>query len=58
MSRWTIIFPRSNGAPSLKVHEGYEWLFVLCGRMGLVLGDRDLVVHARAKTTGKKAHEE
>ena len=29
---------------SRKSHEGYEWLFVLSGRMRLVLGDHDLVL--------------
>jgi len=26
------------------VHDGYEWLYVLTGRMRLVLGDQDLVL--------------
>jgi mannose-6-phosphate isomerase-like protein (cupin superfamily) len=30
--------------PDLKVHEGYEWVYVLNGRLRLVLGDRDLVL--------------
>ena len=33
-------------APSPKVHEGYEWLYVISGRMRLVLGDHDLVLGA------------
>ncbi len=32
--------------PELKVHEGYEWLYVLSGRLRLVLGARDLVLTA------------
>jgi transcriptional regulator with XRE-family HTH domain len=39
---WKIIIPASNSVPQPKVHEGYEWLFVLSGRMRLVLGDHDL----------------
>jgi transcriptional regulator with XRE-family HTH domain len=31
-------------APTLKTHEGYEWLYVLSGRVRLVLGTRDLVL--------------
>jgi transcriptional regulator with XRE-family HTH domain len=31
-------------APELKTHEGYEWLYVLSGRLRLVLGERDLVL--------------
>jgi transcriptional regulator with XRE-family HTH domain len=30
--------------PELKVHEGYEWVYVLDGRLRLVLADRDLVL--------------
>ena len=30
----------------LKTHEGYEWLYVLSGRMRLIIGDRDWVVGA------------
>jgi transcriptional regulator with XRE-family HTH domain len=32
------------GRPEPKVHEGYEWLYVLNGRLRLVLGDHDLVL--------------
>jgi transcriptional regulator with XRE-family HTH domain len=34
------------GTPELRVHEGYEWLYVLDGRLRLLLGDRDLVLTA------------
>ncbi|NKQ26203.1 helix-turn-helix domain-containing protein [Streptomyces galbus] len=30
--------------PELVTHEGYEWLYVLAGRLRLVLGTRDLVL--------------
>ena len=30
--------------PELKVHEGYEWVYVLNGRLRLVLGSTDLVL--------------
>jgi len=43
---WKIIVPASNSTPKPKAHEGYEWLFVLSGRMRLVLGDHDLVLTA------------
>jgi transcriptional regulator with XRE-family HTH domain len=43
---WKIIVPASNSVPAPKSHEGYEWLFVLSGRMRLVLGDHDLVLGA------------
>lgn len=34
--------PPVAAAPDLKVHEGYEWLYVLDGRLRLVLGQHDL----------------
>ena len=43
---WKIIVPASNSTPRLKGHEGYEWLFVLSGRMRLVVGDHDLVLRS------------
>lgn len=30
--------------PEVQVHEGYEWLYVLDGRLRLVLGEHDLVL--------------
>ena len=30
--------------PDFKVHEGYEWVYVLNGRLRLVLGNKDLVL--------------
>ena len=41
---WKIIIPPTNTKPVLKTHEGYEWLYVLSGRMRLIIGDRDWVV--------------
>ncbi|WP_181312558.1 helix-turn-helix domain-containing protein [Nocardioides campestrisoli] len=32
--------------PELQTHEGYEWIYVLSGRLRLVLGTRDLVLEA------------
>jgi transcriptional regulator with XRE-family HTH domain len=34
------------GPLDLKVHEGYEWLYVLSGQLRLVLADHDLVLEA------------
>ena len=34
------------GEPDPRVHEGHEWLYVLSGRLRLVLGDEDLVLAA------------
>jgi transcriptional regulator with XRE-family HTH domain len=41
---WTIVIPKSQTKPSPRTHDGYEWLYVLAGRMRLVLGDQDLVL--------------
>ena len=41
---WKIIVPAGNDKPALKTHEGYEWLYVLSGRMRLVLGEHDMVL--------------
>lgn len=30
--------------PDLRTHEGYDWAFVLSGRLRLVLGDHDLIL--------------
>ncbi|MFC0682779.1 helix-turn-helix domain-containing protein [Lysobacter korlensis] len=43
---WKILIPASQTEPSLRAHEGYEWLYVLSGRMRLILGDHDLVLGA------------
>ncbi|RJT97046.1 XRE family transcriptional regulator [Arthrobacter frigidicola] len=32
------------GEPDLRVHEGYEWLYILNGRLRLVLGDKDFTL--------------
>jgi transcriptional regulator with XRE-family HTH domain len=41
---WKIVIPTSKVRPELRAHEGYEWLYVLSGRMRLVLGDHDLLL--------------
>ncbi|HEV2885742.1 MAG TPA: XRE family transcriptional regulator [Jatrophihabitans sp.] len=46
MQAWKIIVPASNSEPQPKAHEGHEWLYVLSGRMRLILGDHDLVLGA------------
>jgi transcriptional regulator with XRE-family HTH domain len=33
-------------APEQRVHEGYEWLYVLSGRLRLLLGEHDLLLTA------------
>ncbi|MEW2357199.1 XRE family transcriptional regulator [Spirillospora sp. NPDC029432] len=38
-----VIGPRG-GEPEPQIHEGYEWLYVLAGRLRLVLAEHDLVL--------------
>ena len=45
MQAWKISSPDPEQAGA-GVHEGYEWLYVLSGRMRLILGDHDLVLGA------------
>ncbi len=39
-----VLRPASRRTPDPRSHEGYEWLYVLDGRLRLVLGDQDLVL--------------
>jgi transcriptional regulator with XRE-family HTH domain len=41
---WKIIIPANQSEPAPRSHDGYEWLYVLTGRMRLILGDQDLVL--------------
>jgi transcriptional regulator with XRE-family HTH domain len=43
---YKLVIPASSARsePEPKTHEGYEWLYVLNGRLRVVLGDHDLVL--------------
>jgi len=41
-----LIIPESRATPTLQTHEGYEWIYVLSGRLRVVLGDHDLVLRS------------
>ncbi len=41
---WKIVIPTNQAHPVPRTHDGFEWLYVLSGRMRLVLGDQDLVL--------------
>ena len=41
---WKIVIPASQSKPRPRTHDGFEWLYVLSGRMRLILGDQDLVL--------------
>lgn len=43
---WKIVIPRPQTEPALRTHDGFEWLYVLSGRMRLLLGSQDLVLGA------------
>ncbi len=39
-----VYAPRTPGKPELKTHEGYDWVYVLSGRLRLLLGEHDVVL--------------
>ncbi|MDN4612925.1 XRE family transcriptional regulator [Leifsonia sp. F6_8S_P_1B] len=44
VATYRITYPVHPETPALKVHDGYEWLYVLSGRLRLLLGEQDLVL--------------
>ena len=46
LQAFKMIIPprRDRSVPELKVHDGYEWLYVLSGRLRLMLGEHDVVL--------------
>lgn len=41
---YKITYPPTAASPALRVHDGYEWLYVLSGKLRLRLGEQDLVL--------------
>lgn len=41
---YKITYPPRTATPELRVHDGYEWLYVLSGRLRLRLGSRDIII--------------
>ncbi len=41
---WKMVIPTSQSRPDPRTHDGFEWLYVLSGRMRLILGEQDLVL--------------
>lgn len=39
---WKILIPADQTHPNPRSHDGFEWLYVMSGRMRLLLGERDL----------------
>jgi len=41
---WKVLIPPQADEPELRTHEGYEWLYVLSGRLRLILADHDITM--------------
>ncbi|MEV8032411.1 XRE family transcriptional regulator [Streptomyces sp. NPDC086182] len=46
LQAYKMVEPRRTLEPDPRTHEGYEWLYVLSGRLRLVLGEHDVVLGA------------
>lgn len=46
LQAFKVLEPQRNEKPEPRTHEGYEWLYVLSGRLRLVLGEHDVVLTA------------
>ena len=44
LQAYKMVLPARRSSPEPRTHEGYEWLYVLAGRLRLVLADRDLLL--------------
>jgi transcriptional regulator with XRE-family HTH domain len=44
LQAFKMVIPVSRATPDPQTHEGYEWLYVLSGRLRLVLADHDVVL--------------
>jgi quercetin dioxygenase-like cupin family protein len=41
---WKVGITQERGAPKLRTHEGYEWLYVLAGELRLLIGGHDITL--------------
>jgi transcriptional regulator with XRE-family HTH domain len=41
---WKVLIPPERGEPALRTHHGYEWVYVLSGRMRLILAEHDITM--------------
>ncbi|GAA2407280.1 XRE family transcriptional regulator [Nonomuraea africana] len=46
LQAFKLVIPERRNEPEPKTHEGYEWLYVLSGRLRVVVGEHDLVLRA------------
>jgi mannose-6-phosphate isomerase-like protein (cupin superfamily) len=44
MHAYKIYYPAEQREPTPSVHEGHDWIYVLSGRLRLVLGDEDFTL--------------
>ncbi|MFF9403091.1 helix-turn-helix domain-containing protein [Streptomyces sp. NPDC014744] len=44
LQAWKSIIPAEHNRPEPVTHEGHEWLYVLSGRVRLILADHDLIM--------------
>ncbi|MHC0428860.1 helix-turn-helix domain-containing protein [Streptomyces sp. O3] len=44
LQAYKVIIPAEDTDPDPRVHDGYEWLYVLSGRLRLLLADHDVVL--------------
>jgi transcriptional regulator with XRE-family HTH domain len=44
MQAWKIVIPTGKATPEPRAHDGHEWIYVLAGRVRLVLGDQDQIL--------------
>ncbi|MEU3448595.1 cupin domain-containing protein [Streptomyces thermolilacinus] len=44
LQTYKMVIPADRATPDPRAHEGHEWLYVLAGRLRLVLGDHDVVL--------------
>ncbi|WP_026422075.1 helix-turn-helix domain-containing protein [Actinokineospora inagensis] len=44
LQAYKMVIPAARSTPDLRTHTGYEWLYVLSGRLRLVLADHDVVL--------------
>ncbi|MEU5859604.1 MULTISPECIES: XRE family transcriptional regulator [unclassified Nonomuraea] len=44
LQAWKSVIPADQKRPQPVTHEGYEWMYVLSGRVRLIVGDHDLIL--------------
>lgn len=44
LQAWKVVIEPSGEAPKLRIHEGYEWLYVLAGELRLLVAGHDITL--------------